>query len=138
MNIAFFLHPKDEVEFLYDDYTLRQALEKMHAHSYTAIPVISREGKYICTVSEGDFLWNLQKDSNELGNYIDRRSTQGKMLQEVLQPGKNPPVNITASIEQLVNQALDQNFIPVVDDLYTFIGIVTRRDIIKYFCNKTK
>ena len=57
MNIAFLLQPKNDTAFLYDDFTLRQGLEKMKHHGYTAIPVIDREGKYVTTISEGDFLW---------------------------------------------------------------------------------
>jgi len=29
MNILFFLTPKDAVEFIYDDFTLRQIIKKM-------------------------------------------------------------------------------------------------------------
>ena len=57
MNIAYFLLPKIHTAYLYDDCTFRQVLEKMLHHGYTAIPVINREGKYVGTVSEGDFLW---------------------------------------------------------------------------------
>ena len=64
MNIAYFLLPKSRVAFLYDDFTFRQGLEKMHHHGYTAIPVIDREGKYLGTVSEGDFLWKLLDKEN--------------------------------------------------------------------------
>ena len=55
MNIAFLLQPKSDTAFLYDDFTLRQGLEKMRHHGYTAIPVIDREGKYITTISEETF-----------------------------------------------------------------------------------
>src|SRR5665647_360710 len=66
MNIAFFLVPKSDVAFLYEDYSLRQGLEKMKHHGYTAIPVINREGKYLNTISEGDFLWYiLRGDQSE-------------------------------------------------------------------------
>ena len=51
MNIAYFLIPKRSVAYLYDDCTFRQGLEKMHHHSYTAIPVIARDGRYIVTSS---------------------------------------------------------------------------------------
>ncbi|MBQ2921320.1 MAG: CBS domain-containing protein, partial [Oscillospiraceae bacterium] len=37
--------------------------------------------------------------------------------------------------EDLIERASKQNFIPVIDDRNTFIGIVTRRAIIKY-CQK--
>ena len=44
MNILFFLTPKSELSYIYDDDSLRQALEKMEYHRYTAIPVINRKG----------------------------------------------------------------------------------------------
>ena len=57
MNILKFLKPKACVDFVYDDNTARQALEKMKNHSFTAVPVIDREGRYVKTLAEGDFLW---------------------------------------------------------------------------------
>ena len=59
MNVLMLLKPKSEVEYLIDTYTLRQGLEKMRAHGYTAIPVISKDGEYMGCVSEGDFLWHI-------------------------------------------------------------------------------
>ena len=35
-------------------------------------------------------------------------------------------------MDALLESAMNQNFIPVIDDLDNFIGIVTRRDIISY------
>lgn len=55
MNILFFLTPKSEVAYIYEDYTIRQALEKMEYHKYSAIPIISKDGKYVGTITEGDF-----------------------------------------------------------------------------------
>lgn len=58
--------------FVYDDNTARQALEKMKNHSFTAVPVIDREGRYVKTLAEGDFLWfmlnNGIQDMRELEN----------------------------------------------------------------------
>ncbi|MGN1180314.1 MAG: CBS domain-containing protein, partial [Suilimivivens sp.] len=66
MNILFFLTPKNEVAFVYDTDSLRQALEKMEHHSYSAVPIISKEdGRYVGTLTEGDLLWNI-KDRNNL------------------------------------------------------------------------
>lgn len=55
-----FLTPKSEVAFIYDDETLRQALEKMEHHKYSAVPIINRMGKYIGTITEGDMLWGIK------------------------------------------------------------------------------
>ncbi|HJA71133.1 MAG TPA: CBS domain-containing protein, partial [Candidatus Lachnoclostridium stercoravium] len=46
------------------------------------------------------------------------------------------PVRADARMEDMIDRALDQNFIPVVDDQKNFIGIIKRKDIIKYFYDK--
>lgn len=135
MNIAYFLLPKSRVAFLYEDYTVRQGLEKMRYHGYSAIPVISREGKYAGTITEGDFLWCLL--SGESGGRARTMKELEKIhVRDILSPNCNPAVRITVSMEELVNSAMNQNFVPVVDDLGNFTGIVTRKDIIRYFSQK--
>ena len=132
MNIAYFLLPKSTVAYLYDDYTFRQGLEKMRYHGYTAIPVITREGQYAGTVSEGDFLWRLlsQEDTRRP---LSMKELEDLRIRDILNRDAYPPVRITVTMEELVNSAMQQNFIPVVDDLGNFTGIVTRKDIIRYF-----
>ena len=131
MNVLMLLKPKETVKYIYDSNTLRQGLEKMRVHRYTAIPVISEDGKYVGTVSEGDFLYYI----------IDLRNSaitekEKHRVSDILRPGFNPAVKIDVSMEELLNRALVQNFVPVTDDLGTFIGIVTRQDIISYFINR--
>ena len=134
MNIAFFLVPKCNVTYLYDKNTLRQGLEKMRFHGYTSIPVITNEGKYAGSISEGDFLWSVfEDDDGNLVKKIDIKNIENKKIKDVLRLDKMPPVLITATMETLLLRAMDQNYIPVVDDRGTFMGIVTRRDIIRYF-----
>ncbi len=131
MNVLMLLKPKDTVQYIYENNTLRQGLEKMRAHSYTAIPVISKEGKYVGTVSEGDFLYYL----------IDLREGEIKNqkkhhISDILRKSFNPAVTIDVTMDDLLERAVSQNFIPVTDSLGTFIGIVTRQDIIRYFMKK--
>lgn len=132
MNIAYFLLPKSQVAFLYDDFTFRQGLEKMHHHGYTAIPVINREGKYLGTVSEGDFLWRMLSDPDETRSY-SMKEMETLDVKDILRENSYPPVRITVTVDELLDSAMRQNFIPVVDDFDSFIGIVTRKDIIRYF-----
>jgi len=44
MNLFNILKPKAEIAYLRDDCSIRQALEKMRAHGYTALPVIDKQG----------------------------------------------------------------------------------------------
>lgn len=136
MNIAYFLLPKNRVAYLYDDYTLRQGLEKMRYHGYTAIPVITRGGQYIGTVSEGDFLWRLLDQDPDSQRPVSMKDLEQLHVRDLLRGNSYPSVRITVSMEELVSSAMNQNFIPVVDDTGSFIGIVTRKDIICYFLDQ--
>ena len=137
MNIAYFLLPKGRVAFLYDDYTFRQGLEKMRHHGYTAIPVISRNGQYVGTVSEGDFLWRLVgKDAEDAEDSRTMKELEQIHVRDILQTHTYPPVRITVTMDELLDSAMNQNFIPVTDDVGSFIGIVTRKDIIRYFSSE--
>ena len=138
MNILFLLTPQSQVASIYSDCTLRQGLEKMKAPGYTALPVLTRDNQYVGTVSEGDFLWSLIHDAPETAESISLRQTEALRVRDIIRPGQYPCVRITVSMEALLQSAMNQNFIPVVDDLGTFIGIVTRKDIIRYFAGETK
>jgi CBS domain-containing protein len=127
MNILFFLTPKSEVAYLYDDQTLRQALEIMEHHRYTAIPMINKQGKYIGTITEGDLLWGIKNEYN-----LSLKEAEYVPVTAIPRRSDNCPVSIDATMEHMIDKALNQNFVPVVDDQKNFIGIITRKDIIRY------
>ncbi len=129
-NIAFFLTPKNEVAFLYDDFTLEESLQKMRLYGYTSIPVITRKCKYAGTISEGDFLWYITDNNIRKDEYNDIT------VKEIDNKEKIQPVRITVGIDEILEKSMNQNFIPVIDDMGTFIGIVTRKEIIGYLQNK--
>lgn len=133
MNIAFFLTPKSEVVYENIDATMRQVMERMERHGYTAIPLIDKYGKYIGTLTEGDFLWEL-KDTPDL-NF---KNTNTVLVKDIKRKVNHKPVSISADIESLISLAVTQNFIPVVDDDNTFIGIIKRSDIINYCYDSMK
>lgn len=128
MNILFYLVPKSEVMFLYEDYTMRQAIEKMEYHKYGAVPIITREGRYVGTLTEGDILWELAGR-----DFRDIRDAEEISLKSIHRKRDNQPVNVNCNIEDLVMTSLNQNFVPVIDDNGIFIGIITRKSIIEYF-----
>lgn len=127
MNIAFYLTPKEEVVWIAEDSTMRQALEKMEYHRYTAMPLVNREGKYAGTITEGDLLWSLKR-SPEL-SFKDLKKVR---IKDLPKHQYNEAVSINSQIEELIPLAVNQNFIPVVDDQKNFIGIVKRSTIINY------
>ena len=130
-NILFFLTPKAMCSYLYDDYTMRQALEKMEATGFAALPILNRRGEYRGTLTEGDLLWGIKNMC-----YMDMRQAEARRIMEISRRKDNVPVRVTTSMHDLVERASHQNFVPVVDDKNAFIGIITRRAIIQY-CQQT-
>ena len=112
MNIAYFLLPKSRIAYLYDDFTIRQGLEKMRNRGYTAIPVITRDGRYMGTVSEGDFLWRLLSEDRDFQRSCSMRDMEQLRIRDILQDNSYPPVRITVGMEELLHSAMNQNFIP--------------------------
>jgi CBS domain-containing protein len=126
-NILFFLTPKAMCVHLNADDTLRQALVRMETAKYAALPILNREGEYCGTLTEGDALWAL---INRCG--LDIYKAEHIRIMDIAHRKDNTPVTVSATMQDLIERASKQNFIPVVDDKNTFIGIVTRRSIIKY------
>lgn len=130
MNIFKLLKPKSTVTFLYKTDTIGEGLDKLRAEGFTAVPVIDETGEYIGTVSEGDFLWHFLQygtcvmDEHKVVNIVNEE--------------RNRAVRIDVTMDELLRRVMDQNFVPVIDDRSMFIGIVTRKDIIGYFCEKQK
>lgn len=131
MNIVMLLRPKSEVAYVYEDNSLRQGLEKMRRHGYTAVPVIDKEGGYVGTVSEGDFLWHII----DYGD-ADIHEQEAYQIKNILRKDWNMPVKIDETMDELLLRVMDQNFVPVVDDRTRFMGIITRKDVIKYYYDK--
>ena len=127
-NILFFLTPKVMCAHLMADDTLRQALVRMESAHYAALPILDKKGEYCGTLTEGDVLWAL-KDRCAL----DIHKAEQIRIMDIAHRKDNTPVKVTATMAELLERASSQNFIPVVDDRNTFIGIVTRRAIIKYW-----
>lgn len=131
MNISFFLTPKNEVVYEKLSSSMRQAIERMEYHTYTAIPILDNKGRYAGTLTEGDLLWKL-KNTPEL-NF---ENTSKVKISDIHMHVTNTPVHIDADIEDLISTSIRQNFVPVIDDHDIFIGIIKRSDLIYYCYNK--
>lgn len=131
MNVAFFLLPKESVITLTPSHTMRQALERMDRHGYTAVPLVDENGRYAGAITEGDLLFKM-KNTPDL-KFTD---THRILLSDVPRRRQVEPVRIDAMMEDLIKLAVSQNFVPVIDDMDVFIGIIRRSDIIEYCFHK--
>ena len=130
MNILFFLRPKSGVTYLTVGNSLRQGLEKMKSSGYTEVPVVDKDGIYVGTVSQGDFLWKILDE-----DFTDMQMAERTPIDSLVSK-RNAAVRVNTTMEDLLSKAVEQNFVPVVDDYDAFVGIVTRKAIIKSFADK--
>lgn len=126
MNIMYFITLKCDVAYVYDDFNVRQVLEKIEYYKYSAMPIIDRDGHYVGTITEGDLLTKIKEEYT-----LNIRDAENIPINTIKRRMDNQPVYAQAVMEDLIDKAIQQNFVPVVDDNNIFIGIVTRRAIIQ-------
>lgn len=114
-----------------NDFSLRQTLEKMEHYHYAAIPILDSNGEYIGTLTEGDILWFCRHN-----DMTTLKFPESLNLTDVPRRHDYATVNASSNMEDLLSKALQQNFVPVVDDCDKFIGIIRRSDIIQYYYDR--
>ena len=127
MNILRFVIPKSLVTYMTDDNTVRQALEKMSFHRYTAMPVINSEGVYLGTLRNDDVFDYFRR----MGN-VDYRQAEQDSVMSILDVNYTKALGHGATMNELVEEVKEHNYVPIVDDRGCFIGIILRRDVLNF------
>lgn len=128
LNIAKIMIPKVCTVFIHEDDTVRQGIEVMERHGYTAIPVLDPGERYIGCLSDSDILRHVL----EAGT-TDLKEHEKYRIKDILRRDFCPPLGIQADIDEVTDALLRQNFVPIVDDRNYLCGIVTRRSLIMYY-----
>jgi len=133
MNAGSFLLEKSKCCYLYSDLSIAEALEKMERARYQTIPVLDRNsGRYLYAISEGDILFAIKSSGLPY-------SSIGKLpISSVEMERLHVPVRSEADVDELAELIVNQNFVPIVDENDTFLGIVTRKSIIYYLLGLAK
>ena len=131
VNLLLLITPKTQVVCLNTTMNVRQALEKMRAHGFSAIPMINNEGEYMGTIAEGDLLWQIVKNEK-----ISLEDLEDILIVDLPRKNDMPAVKVDATTEELVAQIINHNFVPVVDDRNVLMGIVTRRKVMQELIEK--
>ena len=130
-SIISLLTPKKITYYLLDTSTIRQALEKFDAHKFSVVPLIDEDGHYVGTLSEGDILRFIKNQSN-----FNLKLAENMIVKDIDHYRPYQAVKVDALISEVFALSLEQNFIPVVDDKGVYIGIITRKEVIKYLSEK--
>lgn len=128
MNILFFLTPKVEVGYVYSSDTVGQAIDKMLTYRFTTVPVLNETtGKYEGTLANDDLLRELCRHPS-----LTVSAASDRPLKSIQRRRDYSAVRADADMEDLLISVSSQNFVPVIDDTGAFIGIITRREVMKY------
>lgn len=127
MNVLFFLTPKSQIKYCTDEMSIRQVLELFQYYRYQVIPILTKNGKYVGSISEGDLLFYLK--DHPFKNLDDFNKVP---MKEISRSIDYLPIDFNAQIDSLISASYNQNFVPVLDDNKNFIGIVTRKSIMSY------
>lgn len=134
MNILYCLTPKSEVDFIYDDASLNKAIQIFEKNNFFILPLINKKGRFIGTISAADILGCIKENFD-----LSVKASAEFPVRSVKRIKEYKAVNGgTTSMEEIVDVALDQNFVPVVDDDYNFIGIITRKTIMNWLYSKVQ
>ena len=131
MNILRFILPKSSVEYIYTTSSVRQALEKMRYHHYVAIPVLDEEGIYVGTLRNDD----LFKYFFDNGSF-DYKAAERDSVMKILDKEYSKPLYHSASVNELIENVKEHNFVPVVDDRGCLCGIVTRGAVMEFLSKR--
>lgn len=127
INIAHIMLPKVSTVHICETDSVRQGVEVFQRYGYTAIPVLSEEGRYLGSVTEGDFWRHMCR----IGT-TDKKEQEKYRIRDIFRPDFCEPLLIEADAQAVVEASLKQNFIPIVDGRGYFCGIVTRQLLIRY------
>ena len=125
--------PKKMTSFLNANSTIRQAIEIFDAHRYTIVPLVDDQGQYVGTLSEGDLLRFLKNQIN-----YDIKAAEKYHVKDIERYRSYRSLKVDSLLSEFFALSLEQNFVPVVDDKGSYIGIIKRREIIRYLAERVE
>lgn len=132
MNIMMLLTPKMSTGWIYDDFSLRQAVEKMTYYGFSAMPIVTGSGLYVGILNQTDILAQMRKKQ-----IITDSDLEKSYIEEIKETKQRKAIKCCATEEELIELIKNQNFAPVIDDRGAYIGIITRKKIIEYLYSKS-
>ena len=115
----------EKVAILQEDHTLEHAMLVLTNVRYSLIPVLNKENKIVGLISLAMILHKItgveQINMNQLGKY---------KVREVMRT-EFPIIHQDTQVEDVLNELVDESFICIGNDEDEFVGIVTRKELLK-------
>ncbi|MFC0233243.1 cyclic-di-AMP-binding protein CbpB [Vagococcus entomophilus] len=124
-NKEHFLISSDNVATVMAENPLSHALLVLSKVGYSVIPVVNKKDQIVGLLS----LSAIVDEMFELTT-IDTKKLDTLKVKDVMD-AKVPVLKAPYEIERVLHMMVDRSFIPVVDEDEVFLGIVTRRELLK-------
>ena len=115
----------EKVAILQEDHTLEHAMLVLTNVRYSLIPVLNKENKIVGLISLAMILQKItgveQIHMNQLGKY---------KVREVMRT-EFPIIHQDTQVEDVLNELVDESFICIGNEENGFVGIVTRKELLK-------
>ena len=127
VNVFSLLTPKNATAFIQESTSLRGIIEKFKVQRFSVVPIISDDGKYVGTISEGDLLrYVSSKDTFNI------EEAESMSINDIEKYRQYKCLSSDAALLEIMALALEQNFIPIVDDRGFYVGIIKRKEILEF------
>ena len=115
----------EKVAILQEEHTLEHEMLVLTNVRYSLIPVLNKENKIVGLISLAMILQKItgveQIHMNQLGKY---------KVREVMRT-EFPIIHQDTQVEEVLNELVDESFICIGNDENEFVGIVTRKELLK-------
>ncbi|MCU9534209.1 cyclic-di-AMP-binding protein CbpB [Streptococcus sp. CSL10205-OR2] len=119
-----YLTPAKDLAIFIDTHNTDHVMLVLASNGFSRVPVITKDRKYVGTISVSDIIKyqsEHQLDVDELAR-LDISNMVNKRIKTI---------SISANLTDIMHELVDSSFLPVVTDDQTFMGIITRKSILK-------
>ncbi|KHD45777.1 cyclic-di-AMP-binding protein CbpB [Streptococcus hongkongensis] len=119
-----YLIPADDLAIFIDTHNSDHVMLLLVSNGFSRVPVLTKDRIYKGTISISDIM-NYQR-KNQLTDWEMNQMDIGEMVNTKIEP-----ISVTARLATIMHQLVEFPFLPVVDKKGKFVGIITRKSILK-------
>lgn len=119
-----YLIPESELAIFIDTHNADHVLLLLAHNGYSRVPVITKEKFYKGTISISDIM--SYQDKHFLTEWEMSQTDIGVMVNDIIEV-----VRTDSSLTEIMHKLVEYPFLPVVDNNEKFVGIITRKSILK-------
>lgn len=119
-----YLIPETDLAIVIDTHNIDHVRLLLGHNGYSRVPVITKEKRYVGTISLSDLMSYQEK--NFLTDWEMSRIDVGEMANTIIEG-----VLTTSSLTEIMHKLVEYPFLPVVNNDERFVGIITRKSILK-------